>query len=202
MFNENTKVLHLESTSICNAECPQCPREDPLLFKKEKSKNLSLSKCKELFSPVFIKGLDKMFMCGNFGDPVASTHALEIFKYFKKHNKQITLGLNTNGSIQNASWWQELASIFSNNTDYVVFSIDGLKNTNHLYRKNVNWDKVISNAITYINAGGSAHWDMLVFKLVNSWDNNPHTVCSTNCGTNINNTTSFEAQWNKEIQLR
>jgi hypothetical protein len=46
----------------------------------------------------------------------------------------------------------------------VVFSIDGLEDTNHLYRKNVNWTKLIANAKAYIAAGGSAHWDMLVYK--------------------------------------
>jgi hypothetical protein len=48
--------------------------------------------------------------------------------------------------------------------DYVVFSIDGLEDTNHLYRRNVHWDKVMANTSAFINAGGSAHWDMLIFK--------------------------------------
>jgi len=164
MFGFNVKVLHLESTSICNAKCPQCPRENPLFFNKKQSKNLSLSKCKEIFSPVFIKQLNKMFMCGNFGDPVASKYTLDIIRYFKKHNKNITIGLNTNGSIQNPKWWKELAHILTNDTDYVVFSIDGLEDTNHIYRKNVNWNKLMDNVTAYINAGGKAHWDMLIFE--------------------------------------
>jgi MoaA/NifB/PqqE/SkfB family radical SAM enzyme len=48
--------------------------------------------------------------------------------------------------------------------DYVVFSIDGLEDTNHLYRRNVRWSKVIDNAKAFIDAGGNAHWDMLVFE--------------------------------------
>jgi sulfatase maturation enzyme AslB (radical SAM superfamily) len=48
--------------------------------------------------------------------------------------------------------------------DYCVFSIDGLADTNHVYRKNVNWDKLIANAEAFIAGGGSAHWDMLVYK--------------------------------------
>jgi hypothetical protein len=46
----------------------------------------------------------------------------------------------------------------------VVFSIDGLADTNHIYRKKVNWIKVMNNAAAFIKAGGSAHWDMLVYK--------------------------------------
>ena len=60
--------------------------------------------------------------------------------------------------------------MFKNTFDYVVFSIDGLEDTNHIYRKNVRWDKLIENAKSYIDSGGSAHWDMLVF------DHNKHQV--------------------------
>jgi hypothetical protein len=45
-----------------------------------------------------------------------------------------------------------------------VFSIDGLEDTNSVYRQNVSWSKLMTNAQSYINAGGSAHWDMLVYR--------------------------------------
>ena len=45
-----------------------------------------------------------------------------------------------------------------------MFSIDGLEDTNAKYRVNVNWTKLINNAQAFINAGGSAHWDMLVYR--------------------------------------
>jgi len=66
--------------------------------------------------------------------------------------------------LRTESWWRELASIFRRDEDYVVFSIDGLEDTNDTYRVNVKWDKVIENAQAFIEAGGSAHWDMLVFE--------------------------------------
>jgi sulfatase maturation enzyme AslB (radical SAM superfamily) len=72
--------------------------------------------------------------------------------------------MNTNGALKSAVWWQELANIFNQPQDYVVFSIDGLEDTNHIYRKNVVWSKLIENAQAFIKAGGSAHWDMLVYQ--------------------------------------
>jgi hypothetical protein len=165
MFDNNTKILHIEPTTICNAKCPQCAREDENLYNDDINRNeLTLEKCKELFDSEFIKNLDKMFMCGVFGDPASSKDALGIFKYFRKYNPTITLGMNTNGSIRNIKWWTELASIFNEPTDYVVFSIDGLEDTNHIYRRGVHWNKVMMNAEAFINAGGSAQWDMLIFK--------------------------------------
>jgi MoaA/NifB/PqqE/SkfB family radical SAM enzyme len=111
----------------------------------------------------FIKRLDKMYMCGNYGDPAAANSTIEIFKYFKSLNPTITLGMNTNGSLRTPEWWAELASTLNGPLDYVVWSIDGLEDTNHLYRVNTVWSKIISNAQAFIDAGGSAHWDMLVY---------------------------------------
>ena len=156
---ESVKVLHLEPTTDCNAACPQCPRT----YGTFTSAELSLNKIKELFSSDFIKQLDKMFMCGNLGDPAAAKESLEIFKYFRTVNPNITLGMNTNGGLRSPSWWAELAKVLDNPADYVVFSIDGLEDTNHIYRRNVIWSRIIENVKSFIDNGGSAHWDMLVF---------------------------------------
>jgi len=164
-FTQETKVLHLEPTTVCNAKCPQCSREDSELYNDDKNRNeLTLDKCKNLFSKEFIQNLDKMFMCGVFGDPASTQEGLDIFRYFRECNPNIVLGMNTNGSIRGTKWWTELAEIFNQPRDYVVFSIDGLEDTNHIYRVGVNYEKVISNAKTFIDNGGSAHWDMLVFE--------------------------------------
>jgi sulfatase maturation enzyme AslB (radical SAM superfamily) len=158
------RVLHIEPTDVCNAACPACARETDTNFNKNVHHHLTVEQIKSKFSPEFIRNLDKMFMCGNYGDPAAGLHTLDIFKYFRSVNPAITLGMNTNGGLKSTHWWQELASILSGPQDYVVFSIDGLSNTNHIYRVNVDWDKLMSNALTFIKNQGSAHWDMLVFK--------------------------------------
>ena len=158
------KVLHLEPTDSCQAACPQCARETDQTFDKNDQNHLTVAQIKELFTEQQIKQLDKMYMCGVYGDPAAGKHTLEIFKYFRSVNPTITLGMNTNGGLRNSEWWRELAEILSGEKDYVIFSIDGLEDTNHIYRVNVNWSKVIDNVNTFITAGGYAHWDMLVFE--------------------------------------
>jgi len=161
MFNlANVKILHLEPTTTCNAKCPQCLRTTTEFTESD----MSIEKARQLFPVDFVKQLDKMFMCGNYGDPAAGHDTLKIFKYFKEHNPNISLGINTNGSIRNPDWWTELASIMTRVEDYAVFSIDGLEDTNHIYRVDVQWDKIIKNAKAFINAGGNAHWEMIVFE--------------------------------------
>lgn len=158
------KVLHLESTDVCQAACALCARETDPDFKKDRQHHLDLYKILKVFDQEKIQQLDKMFMCGNYGDPAAGKHTLDIYREFRKLNPDIVLGMNTNGGLQTTFWWYELAKILNQPQDYVVFSIDGLESTNATYRRNVVWNKLISNARSFIEAGGSAHWDMLVYR--------------------------------------
>jgi sulfatase maturation enzyme AslB (radical SAM superfamily) len=164
MMSQSHKILHLEPTTACNAECPQCARETDLTFDKSDTKQLTVEQITKLISNDTIKNLDKMFMCGDYGDPAAGMQTIDIYKYFRRVNPSIALGMNSNGGVRNVKWWNELGSILNQPKDYVVFSIDGLEDTNHIYRVNVKWDKVIKNAKAFISAGGLAHWDMLVFE--------------------------------------
>ncbi len=158
------KVLHLEPTDVCQAACPLCARETDTNFRKDRQHHLSMSQILNVINEDKIRQLDKMFMCGNYGDPAAGKHTLDIFNRFRSINNNITLGMNTNGAIQSTFWWHGLAQLMTQPQDYVVFSIDGLADTNGVYRKNVNWDKLMANVESFVSAGGSAHWDMLVYR--------------------------------------
>ncbi len=158
------KTVHLEITEKCNASCPMCARninggeDNPHLQNNE----LTLQDCKTIFTPEFIKQLDRMYMCGNYGDPVAAQDTLEVFAYFRSNNSKMNLTMYTNGSAKKPEWWANLAGVLGTNS-YVVFSIDGLEDTNHLYRQNTVWSKIMENAQAFINAGGRARWDYIVF---------------------------------------
>ena len=158
------KVLHLEPTDVCQAACPACARELDPAFDKSLKNHLTIEQIQQHFTDVDIKNLDKMFMCGNYGDPAAGINTLAIYDYFRTVNPAITLGMNTNGGIRGQWWWHQLGKRFNQEKDYCVFSIDGLADTNHIYRKNVDWNRVMFNAQAFIDAGGSAQWDMLVYR--------------------------------------
>lgn len=158
------KVVHLEPTDVCQAACALCARETDPNFRKDQQHHLTIDQILKHLSNEQIASLDKMFMCGNYGDPAAGKYTLDIYNYFRSQNSNITLGMNSNGGIQTTVWWHTLGAIFNQPLDYVVFSIDGLESTNETYRKNVKWSKLMYNAQAYIDAGGSAHWDMLVYQ--------------------------------------
>ena len=164
-----TKIIHFEPTSICNAACPMCARNILGEGCVVSLADLSLDDYKKHVNQ-HLEYLEKVFFCGTVGDPCADKNLLEKIRWIKTINSNIVVGINTNGSIRNPKWWTDCAKLLTGIYDYVVFSIDGLEDTNHIYRVGVQFKKIMENAQAYIDAGASAHWDMLVF------DHNKHQV--------------------------
>lgn len=155
-------TVHLEVTSRCNAKCPMCLRNisggktNPLLPLTE----ISLADAQQFFPVDFIRGLKRMYMCGNYGDPMVAKDTLEIFSYFKETNPHIQLAMFTNGSGRNEDWWTRIAKV----VDICHFGIDGIGETHALYRRRTDFETVMRSAKAYIAAGGKAYWDFIIFK--------------------------------------
>lgn len=165
MYNyRDIEVVHLEMTEACNASCPMCARNlnggdvNPYLSGRE----LSISDIEHIFTIDFVRQLKRIYMCGNYGDPAVAKDTLEAFAYFRQHNPNLFLSMHTNGSMKRPEWWAELAQIIGRK-GYVVFGLDGLEDTNHLYRQGTVWTNIMRNVEAFIRAGGRARWDFIVF---------------------------------------
>ena len=162
---QDIKQIHLEITQKCQAACPMCDRNmngkgiNPHIDLSE----LTIEDIENMFAPEFIAQLESMYMCGNLGDPIIATDTLKVFQYFRKHNKDMWLSMNTNGGAQPTAWWAGLAYTFDRK-GAVIFSVDGLKDTNHIYRQGVTWDIVERNMRAFVKGGGRARWDFLIFE--------------------------------------
>src|SRR5215469_2752877 len=125
---DGIRCVHLEITTKCNAQCPQCPRNvnggvvNPNLPLTE----LRLQDIRTIFPANFVKQLQLIYMCGNYGDAIVARDTLEAFQYFRAVNPSIKLKLHTNGSGRDRDWWTELA----HTVNTCVFAIDGLRDTN------------------------------------------------------------------------
>jgi len=155
----------LEITTYCNAACPQCPRNIsggsvnphlPLC-------HLSRQTIDRAFTPELCGRTRQIFFCGSYGDPIVHPDFLDILRDFRKKNPTLWLYIHTNGGVHDTAWWTELAEIL-NGYGKIDFGIDGLEDTNHLYRRGVKFDKAINNAQAFIQAGGKAQWNYIVFK--------------------------------------
>jgi len=168
MFKVTQKYkIHWEITDICNVKCPMCPRTDISNYcrpvKEIETTQFSLDDVKKLFSDEFLKKIKKIDFCGNFGDPCMARDFYEICEFLiKKYD--IAIMASTNGSMRNPVWWKKLGELLADTEGWFEFHIDGLRDTNHLYRIGANWDKLMANVQAFIAGGARADWLYLLFK--------------------------------------
>lgn len=164
MFN-HIQEYQIEITSYCNAACPQCPRNisggkvNPYL----PLCHLSREVIDKAFTTKLCNQLKQIFFCGSYGDPIVHPDFLDILRDFRGKNPTLWLYIHTNAGVHDTAWWTELAKII-NGYGKIDFGIDGLEDTNHMYRRGVKFDTAINNAHAFIQAGGKAQWNWLVFK--------------------------------------
>ena len=160
---DNLTNIMAEMTDYCNAACPMCNRFDwdlKLLKGVTNAHHTTLEFVKQRIGDEIISRLKQWTCQGTYGDAVMNPETLEIFKYLKEVNPTIGIGMITNGGARNTDFWETLAELKVG----VTFSIDGLADTTHLYRRNIKWDNLMRNVRSFIGAGGKADWSFLVFK--------------------------------------
>ena len=164
---DQIRSVHLEISSRCNARCPDCPRNffGVNIVDTYPQCDLRLEDIKKIFEPDFIRQLKDVTICGNYGDFVTARDGTEVVEYFFAINPQLRVVISTNASAKPAIW-QRLGCT----PVEIQFRLDGLKDTHHLYRIDTDWDLIIANAKSFIDAGGHAIWSMIVF------DHNEHQI--------------------------
>ena len=164
----NLQIIDSEITNRCNAACPLCPRTglDGKVSKIVKSIqddghfDLPVNVWDNILSSPYGFNIKRITYCGNFGDPMMHPQALEIFQTVAEYGVE-SQKADTNGSMKTPKWWSELGRIPGYE---VYFSLDGLADTNKIYRVKTKYENIIANAEAFIAAGGKATWVFIVFK--------------------------------------
>jgi len=160
---DNLTNIMAEMTDYCNAACPMCARFDwnlNLVKGVTNAHHTTLEFVKQRIGDEIISRLKGWTCQGTYGDASMNPETVDIFRYLKAINPDIEIVMHTNGGARNKDFWKLIAEIGV----LVTFGIDGLEDTNHLYRRNVKWENLMANTKTYIDNGGEASWEMLVFK--------------------------------------
>jgi len=167
--------LEIEPTTFCNAGCPLCARHIEGTSDQISDLTLEhlpvhlLQKIKEQFDLHHGANKVSIWYCGNYGDSLMHPEFEKLFRYSAENFKSV--GVHTNGGGRTTNFWKNLGEVCKQYKNAsVTFCIDGLEDTNHLYRRKVQWEKLMSNVKTFINNGGYANWKMIVF------DHNKHQV--------------------------
>lgn len=160
---EDIEKIHVELSSACNAACPVCPRNlrggAPVTGLAVGT--LSVYDFQKIIGDDMLPNLKKILFCGRYGDPAFCKDLPGIIDYIRRFNQTASITMHTNGGIRSPEWWRGVAK--HENFD-VIFSFDGLADTNHIYRRNVNWARAWENALAFIEGGGNANWEFLVFR--------------------------------------
>ncbi len=159
----NLTHIMAEMSDYCNAACPMCNRYDwdlNLVKGVTNKHHTSLQFIKDKIGNEIISKLQSWMCQGTYGDAIMNPETIDIFKYLKEINPNMEILMVTNGGARNIEFWKELAKLKVS----IYFSIDGLEDTNHLYRRNVKWNNLMRNVNAFISNGGHASWSFLVFK--------------------------------------
>ncbi len=161
------KYLQLDHNSTCNLRCPQCART----YEGATHPDLPLTELTVEDYKWFLNdllNLETVMWCGNYGEIGFSETFLDCLQYVVE-NTRVKCIITTNASVRDETWWKEVAKLLKGRGK-VNFSIDGLEDTNKIYRVNSNWSRIVSNVKAFNTAGGRSRWDYLVF------DHNEHQV--------------------------
>ncbi len=162
--SSDIKLVHFEITSRCNLLCPQCARvHDGALNAQLPLQDLPwLPNIDKLFSESFCRQLDAVYFCGNYGDPAASPN-LEFFVDQLLLRQVSRIGIYSNGSLRSPDWWFSLGRKLWNR-GWIALAIDGLEDTNKIYRVQSSWKRLVENLKALIATKVHVRWEFLVFK--------------------------------------
>ena len=99
-------------------------------------------------------------LCGNYGDPIYHPQFHDVLRHLKGQGFKVRI--ETNGSYRRAEWWAVTAGILERG-DPVTFSIDGLADTNAVYRVNARWPDIMA-AVAALRGRAWLIWKMIVFR--------------------------------------
>ena len=164
MYKTHINTVHVEVTDRCNAACPACPRSHSggFLNAAVKNQELSLSYFK-LLGKDFCSKIDSWNFCGTKGDPSAAQDLFSILEFLLECNPETFISIGTNGGARNKQFWLTVGELFKDTNCQVLWAIDGLEETNHIYRRNVKWSKLWENLLAYISTGARTGWEFSKF---------------------------------------
>lgn len=174
-WNNRFYQLEVDITSNCNAKCGGCMRN---LYGGDTIEGLPLDNFSvELWNRFINEDIDgkeiiTLELNGGWGDPCNHPNLPEMLETFCKKFPSAVVFMTTNGGFQSPAYWEALASVLKQYSYFhrIDFNIDGLADTNHIFRRNTDFNKIMENLKAFNAAGGNSGWKYHVF------DYNKHQI--------------------------
>lgn len=158
-WNKNELKVTVETTSVCNAKCPQCARSQSFRYFNHDQEDIltnnvydwipklhwDLEKFEKYFPPKTLQHFKIINFSGDLSDAGMNPHLPEIIEYIMDMTKKCQVHISTNGSMQSEDWWRNLGKICGDRLR-VIFAVDGIDQEMHeKYRANTRLQKVLNN---------------------------------------------------------
>jgi radical SAM protein with 4Fe4S-binding SPASM domain len=166
-YLETIKILEIELTTFCNANCGACDRNinGGAINEKMLLHHMSMQTWKNIINEKNLLNISTLTFDGNFGDASMHPDIIQMLDYLSNVKKDLLIKVSSNGGARNTKFWHNLAIVLQKFKSHEMqFAIDGLEDTNHIYRRNVNWTRLIENIKAFNNAGGISTWRAIIFE--------------------------------------
>jgi MoaA/NifB/PqqE/SkfB family radical SAM enzyme len=165
--SDRSYIFHIELTDKCNAGCPMCPRTDAMNFCKANRQKvfnveLTLDDFREHFTDDLCRRTEEINYGGAYGDASAASQVLEITDHLTARGVRIAFA--TNGSVRRPDWWRRLGEVMKRTGSRLELHVDGLADTNPLYRVRTSFGQIMKNAEAFIATGARAEWHYIIFR--------------------------------------
>lgn len=175
-LNNGKLQVTVETTTMCNAKCPQCQRSQSFYYNRDGKLHTNdvmpwipkyhwdVERFSKYFTPDLIKKLRHINFSGDHSDPMMNPHILDILEYIHEVDKHMFISISTNGSMRDEMWWFNLG-LLDFDEFLITFAIDGADQEMHeRYRANTKLQKVLNNMRAFTKAGGEAESFTVLFK--------------------------------------
>lgn len=152
-------TLDLAITSVCNARCMDCARwwvdDEGTQYHNPRDDHMNQHwPWRDLCDHMSVlTAVRQVLICGNAGDPMSHANIADICEWITQQWPGVYIEIDTNGSLGTAQTYQRLSQL---GTVHFRFAVDGLADTNHIYRRRVPWHRVVNNIKLWHSLGGDA----------------------------------------------
>lgn len=167
-YAEDLSWVQVELSTYCNALCLGCVRttEDGTATKSNiPNAHLKKELILDLVKSKRGKRLKKIEFCGTIDEPFAYPEFYELIEGIIAIRKDLRIYIHTNGSLRNPDYFRKVAKLMGDNNEFslIRFSIDGLEDTNHIYRQRTSWNLIMDNLKAVCETNVRVIWQFIVF---------------------------------------
>jgi MoaA/NifB/PqqE/SkfB family radical SAM enzyme len=167
-YTNELKWVQVELSSLCNALCLGCVRTSSTgnsLIDTLDSSIINKDTILELICSRAFDRVEKLEFCGTVDEPFAYPEFYELLKEILSVRKSLRVYIHTNGSLRDPSYFKKVGNLIgsANKLSTIRFSVDGLENTNQIYRQKTNFKLIMDNMKAVCTTEAQVIWQYIVF---------------------------------------